>query len=334
MLEKCRYCGFEHEDFKHIFFRRNHVSNRVLSHCLHCLRRLYQVPYRPELNIKKEGNIMALHYKEELKNLVILTQTILAKNACEILKRKDISSTIHSLILDEKIKSKIVDVKCRDGKIRPMKILYSMDATDEVVFKFEKSLQGEITSEKLLVHKKKKYSKVKNKQPDKLEALSNAPEYTIINGIGGILIKIHKRNSVVNKNDIADLHEKLPFIIDDLISGNIHKFAKDIDYFVDNEELLFTETGYLMLVESFKDKLSQKVRNQMMIEYFKYQNINVNSDTNYNENPNDESSNQLYTNDNSGYMKILHDQIKILSEKIGTLERKLSDLGSFSPVMN
>jgi len=71
-----------------------------------------------------------------------------------------------------------------------------------------------------------------------------------------------------------------------------------------------------------------------MIEYFKYQNINVNSDTNYNENPNDESSNQLYTNDNSGYMKILHDQIKILSEKIGTLERKLSDLGSFSPVMN
>ena len=141
MLEKCRYCGFEHEDFKHIFFRRNHVSNRVLSHCLHCLRRLYQVPYRPELNIKKEGNIMALHYKEELKNLVILTQTILAKNACEILKRKDISSTIHSLILDEKIKSKIVDVKCRDGKIRPMKILYSMDATDEVVFKFEKSFK-------------------------------------------------------------------------------------------------------------------------------------------------------------------------------------------------
>ena len=48
MLEKCRACGFEHEDLGHILFKRNHVSNRVLPYCSVCLRRLYQVPYRPE----------------------------------------------------------------------------------------------------------------------------------------------------------------------------------------------------------------------------------------------------------------------------------------------
>lgn len=47
MLEKCRACGFEHEDLAHILFKRNHVSNRVLPYCSHCMRRLYQVPYRP-----------------------------------------------------------------------------------------------------------------------------------------------------------------------------------------------------------------------------------------------------------------------------------------------
>lgn len=71
MLEKCRYCGFEHEDLGHIFFRRNHISNRVLPHCLYCFRRLYQVPYKLELNTKKEDDIMAIDYKSALELLVV-----------------------------------------------------------------------------------------------------------------------------------------------------------------------------------------------------------------------------------------------------------------------
>jgi len=51
VLEKCRSCGFEHEDLDNILFRRNHVSNRVLPYCSHCMRRLYQVPYRPERDL-------------------------------------------------------------------------------------------------------------------------------------------------------------------------------------------------------------------------------------------------------------------------------------------
>ncbi len=51
MLEMCRSCGYEHEDLTRVLFRRNHVSNRVLPYCSQCMRRLYQVPYRPEKEI-------------------------------------------------------------------------------------------------------------------------------------------------------------------------------------------------------------------------------------------------------------------------------------------
>lgn len=51
MIEKCRSCGFEHEDLAKVLFRRNHVSNRILPYCAHCMRRLYQVPYRPDRDI-------------------------------------------------------------------------------------------------------------------------------------------------------------------------------------------------------------------------------------------------------------------------------------------
>ena len=52
MLEKCRSCGLEHEDLSHVVFRRNQVSNRVLPYCSQCMRRLYNVPYRPDRNIE------------------------------------------------------------------------------------------------------------------------------------------------------------------------------------------------------------------------------------------------------------------------------------------
>jgi len=48
VLEKCRSCGYEHRDISKVVFKRNHVSNRMLPYCGSCMRRLYQVPYRPE----------------------------------------------------------------------------------------------------------------------------------------------------------------------------------------------------------------------------------------------------------------------------------------------
>jgi len=318
MLEKCRFCGFEHdEDLHHIFFKRNHVSNRVLPHCLHCKRRLYHVPYRPELNIKKEGNIMAIDYKIALELLVIQKGIISKKDAEKILKRKDITSTIHSLAKEEKIKTKMIDVRCENNKIRAMKILYTKNTKEDELLQFEKNSLGKVANSNNI------------KETDqKIKCSSNQLEYTAINGQGGILIKIHKGNSVVNKIDIAHFHEVLTFNIDNLINSNIHKLVENVDYFVNNEELSFTKSGYLMLVESFNDKLSQKVKNQLIKKYFKYQNISLNSDALYSENPNDESNNS------PGYMKVLYDQIRILSEKIGTLERKMCDSGLPSPLMN
>lgn len=51
VFEKCRSCGYEHEDLERVVFKRNHVSNRILPYCNQCMRRLYQVPYRPEKEI-------------------------------------------------------------------------------------------------------------------------------------------------------------------------------------------------------------------------------------------------------------------------------------------
>ncbi|MDA8441575.1 MAG: hypothetical protein M0Z55_04280 [Peptococcaceae bacterium] len=48
MLEKCRSCGFEHEDLAHVFYQRNHVANKILPFCSKCSRRLYNVAYRPQ----------------------------------------------------------------------------------------------------------------------------------------------------------------------------------------------------------------------------------------------------------------------------------------------
>ena len=292
MLEKCRYCGFEHEDLKHIFFRRNHVSNRVLPHCLHCLRRLYQVPYRPELDTKKEGNILAIDYKSALELLVIQNKIILAKDACKILKRKDISSTIHSLVKEGKIKTKLIDVRVQNNAIRALKVLFVKDIKEIELSQFEKNSLGKIANS----------SNIKKNDHKQLKQPSNQSEYIIINGRGGILIKTHKGNSVVNKNDIADLHEKL----------------------------LFAKSGYIVLTESFNDKLSQRVKGQMIMKYFKYQEIN--NDTIHKADTKKETDTLSYTNDFHGFIKLWEDKFKMQDEKIGMMERKLCSLES--PVLN
>ncbi len=47
VLEKCRSCGFEHENLDFVIYQRNHVANKVLPFCAKCSRRLYHVTFKP-----------------------------------------------------------------------------------------------------------------------------------------------------------------------------------------------------------------------------------------------------------------------------------------------
>ena len=271
-------------------------------------------------------------HKVALEKLVIANRIILVADAKKILDRKWIVCTINALVKDGKIKSKLVDVRTDDNSIRTMKLLYRTNVKPSEMKIFEEQLLERVFSNEEIIQKPKKESKPKSKTKPiiKLESHSDLPEYIVINGQGGILIKVHKGNSVVNKNYIADLHEKLSFSIDSLISDNIHKLVKDIDYFVDNEELLFVKSGNLMLTESFNDKLSQRVRRKMIAKYFKYQNIK--NDTTHKTDTKNRTDTLSYTNDFHGLIKLWEDKFKMQDEKISMMERKLCGLES--PVLN
>lgn len=277
----------------------------------------------------KERKLIETDHKLALEKLIIAKRIILVADAQIILDRKDITCTINALIGDGKIKSKLSNVRVNDNGVRVMKVIYKTNVKSSEMKVFEDQLLERVFINDEIIQEskpKKLKQKAKTKQL-KSELPLYLSEHVVINGNPGILIKIHKGNSVINKNDIADLHVKLPFSIANLISDNIHKFAIDIDYFIDNEELLFTKSGYLMLTESFNDKLSQRVINQMITKYFKYQNIKINSDTSCVECHKDESGKQSYDNDILGYMKALHDQLERQNEKINMLERNLRNLG-------
>jgi hypothetical protein len=267
---------------------------------------------------------MAIDYKIALKLLVIHKRIILVKDACQILKRKDISSTIHSLVRENKINTKLIDVRGQNNVVRAMKILFVKDIKEDELLEFEKISLSKVVNSNVIVEKKN------SKQ--KLKIFLDVPEYTVINGQGGILIKVHNGNSVVNKNDIADFHEKLILSVVNIINSNIHKLIKEVDYFAINEELLFTKSGYLKLAESFDDKLSQRVRNQMLVKYFKYQNIILPIDNPVN---NNKASLTYVSNDiPPGILKSIVDQMSSYAEELKAMERKLVDLRVMEPILN
>lgn len=250
--------------------------------------------------------------KIALEKLVISQRIILAVDAKKILNRNDITCTINALVRQGRIKSKKVDVRYQDNTIRAMILLYRTNVKQSEMKKFEEQLL-----ERTFIAEDTDTSEVKKdikSKTNELECESNRLEYTVINGRGGILIREYNGNSVVTRNDIADFHEKPPFSLDKLISNNIHKLTKEIDYFVNGEELLFTKTGYLALTELFEDKLSLKVRKEMIKSYFRK--CKIINDT-------EEESYPVYTNDLSGITKLMVDMTDKLNKRISELERKL-----------
>lgn len=74
-----------------------------------------------------------------------------------------------------------------------------------------------------------------------------------------------KRNYNKNKKHFIENEDFYKITPDEFRTA----FSQDMDARQQNDILLFTETGYLMLVKSFRDDLSWKVQRQLVTGYFK-----------------------------------------------------------------
>jgi len=110
-------------------------------------------------------------------------------------------------------------------------------------------------------------------------------------------IKEHKKERVVTAWDIADVHEKQVYHVNEVFRNNIDKFQENKDYFkISSKEFLasfktiqkipnnvkeiflFTERGYLKLTKAFNDDLSWKVQDLLVDSYFKLKELKTSID--------------------------------------------------------
>ena len=104
-----------------------------------------------------------------------------------------------------------------------------------------------------------------------------------------IEIKEYNGERVITAYDIAELHERDVKRINESFRNNIERFVENEDYFVLKREyiprsikktlennapslkelILYTDTGYLLLVKTFNDELSWKIQRELVKAYFK-----------------------------------------------------------------
>ena len=93
-----------------------------------------------------------------------------------------------------------------------------------------------------------------------------------------------------------------------------------------------------MLTESFNDKKSLKVKNEMIKSYFKYSNIIFEESEQKDVKDSKEEEQEVYTNNAEGFAKLLVGQLRSQNERLNMLEKFLSSLGlqppTSSPIMN
>ena len=120
-----------------------------------------------------------------------------------------------------------------------------------------------------------------------MNKLNNKNEIITINNVE-LGIKEYKKERVVTAWDIADVHEKQVYHVNEVFRNNIDKFQENRDYFkISSKEFLasfktiqkipnnvkeiflFTERGYLKLTKAFNDDLSWKIQDLLVDNYFK-----------------------------------------------------------------
>ena len=285
--------------------------------------------------------------KEKLAKLVNDKRKILEVEAAKECKRKNIACTIICLINEGKINAKSVLVRGQNNKLRRMRLLYSNDVKQDEMLQYENQLQDKLytpTSPVLINnHCTTRNEFIPETTIETLNINDNIiREYTKINNCDR-MIRQYNGHSVVTINDISVMHKKVRSIINLRFKHILHKLTRNIDYFeVDREykdgrvydpeyffyhfaqkkSILFTKTGYLSLINTFDDKLSLKVKNDMIKSYFKNEVIEEKPETKQEEINNDlPVVNQDYTMENIyNFMKMFAQATVDMHKRIIMLE--------------
>lgn len=231
------------------------------------------------------------HFNAVLK-LVREKKFVLQKDAQSIMNGS-INTAVEQLEAEGRIKRKKVGVRYKNGNLNYQWLLYLTGTDHNELLEYEKELINRPFESPLKVH----HCYKKNKETNNITVITEQPEnsnvidmseYVRVNN-HDLSIKEFKGERVVTVRDIATLHNKPVKKVNEVFNNNRHHFISGEDYFIisrnskvlstdlekyftsnrQKEIYFFTETGYLMLIKSFKDKLSWTVQRQLVNTYFK-----------------------------------------------------------------
>lgn len=168
--------------------------------------------------------------------------------------------------------------------------------------------------------------------------------YEIINNVP-LEIKEYNGQRVITFKDIDIIHDRP--------EGTAHRnFKKNRAYFIDGEDyfkvsadeirlnkvmnispkaqgeiILVTESGYMMLVKSFTDKLAWSVQRQLFKTYFRGRKIgnSYDEDIIIRLNEHEQKINELYVREEKDFKQITED-IKAITEDIKVMAKNIKDM--------
>lgn len=237
-------------------------------------------------------------YVEQVFNIVKESGYILQLDAAKLFNMQSSSgldNSVKKLIDDDKIKRTKVKVRYQNGNLNEAWLLYLPTIDYNVILDYERELVNRPFKSPLKEHH---CYKADVSEPEIVTITENTrnrgevidmQEYLKINDYE-LLIKEYRGQRVVTTKDIAKAHNKTIKGVNQQLERNKEHLIENEDYFILTKEEskvtgcdfekyftsnsqkkvhLITESGYLLLVKSFVDKLSWTIQRQLLNTYFK-----------------------------------------------------------------
>lgn len=284
--------------------------------------------------------------KSELAEIVKAKRMILLNDAkTEINCNYHLLAASESLEKDGTIKRKKVKVRYPNGALRGSWLLYHPDVEKNELLKFQRELKNRPYESHLKkYHEKKHSSKSEEVSQADVQQTDNScadnvvvmSDYVKISN-KEIKIKEYKGNRIVTAYDIAEIHNKEVYHVNEIFKQNQDKFILNEDYFIitreesknvlndlgilftsnnQTEAYIFTEFGYLLLTKPFTDDNSWTVQRDLIKAYFKVKELK-----------NDTSLQHIEKVSSIEYVDLLEMMVK-QNNRITTLEEKLLKMAS------
>lgn len=257
-----------------------------------------------------------------------------------------LTNSVKVLVENNNIKRTKVKIRYSNGNLNDAWLLYLPHIDYNDIIDYERELINRPYKSPLEKHHcYKKDVKINNNSKDN-ELVNeneinetnviNMNDYVKVNN-NDIIIKEHMGQRVITPKEIASLHGKEIKRVNEQFKRNERYFVENVDFFVldkskvadsdlkylytsnaQKELYLFTESGYLMLVKSFKDDLSWTVQRELVNTYFKVKQLQ--QDQTINQLPQIQNINSL------DMFELVLNNFKEQNQRIETLENKINTI--------